>query len=585
LVDLSSGARTMSNDSTASGLVHEGWNHLQSQRPLAAWGSWQRAFKAEPDSAAAKQALATLESASDLPVAARATYRFRQPVDSERRAVWDRAFEGRSDSDLAATADLFGALAAGDPSDAAAWYNRALALAWLGHNTEAVACLDRVVNLEAEHAFDQAVDAWTLAEVLRHGAGAESLADDLRYSFTIPWTPGDTGWLRDEFAELHPVSPPQLSGALEHKSREIEVFEWLDRPSDGVAALQLSSARLPKVLASIYAGQQSLRLSSPRRETLEVVEERLLPLLDDRVRSIRREAVPLPLPFLDAAAWTFRVPVGVEPEQADELRRESIEHYMENEWIHCRRHGLGGRSPLEAAREGSAIARARLTAVVRLREQLGSRPAAVMLYQGYPFDRLRRRLGLDLVYPSSVDRRELASASAEELDELGTSDLDQARLVEAVESAAGLRDDARTARFAALLIARQPAHTVRFDLTAAVAALVRLAMAQGDHGTAIRWIERAKPIADREQARALDVWRAEILARAHQPEEALRVYRELINAGSATAGLALDAALTMLDNGHEHEAQSLLVTARELAQQAGRRSVERRAERMLERLA
>ena len=35
------------------------------------------------------------------------------------------------------------------------------------------------------------------------------------------------------------------------------------------------------------------------------------------------------------------------------------------------------------------------TAVVRLREQVGSRPSARALYQGYPFDRLRRRLGLD----------------------------------------------------------------------------------------------------------------------------------------------------------------------------------------------
>ncbi len=583
MADLSNGARAMSSDSLATGLIHEGWNHLQSQRPLAAWGSWQRALKADPDSAAAKRALATLEAASDLPLAARATYRFRKPIDSERRAVWDRAFEGRTDSDLAATADLFGALAASDPLDAAAWYNRALALAWLGHNGEAVACLDRVVDLEAGHAFDQAVDAWTLAEVLRHGAGAESLADDLRYSFTVPWTPGDTAWLRDEFAELHPISPPQFPGTTEHESRGIEVFEWLDRPLGGQAVRQLNSTRLPKLLASVYAGQQTLRLSSPRRETLEVVEERLLPLLEERGRSIRREAGPLPLPFLDAAAWTFRVPADVEPAVGDQLRRESIEHYMENEWIHCRRQGLNGRSPLEAARERSATARARLTAVVRLREQLGRRPAAVALYQGYPFDRLRRRLGLDLDDPSSVDRQELASASAEELDELGIADLHIARLVEAIESAAGLREDARTARFAVSLIAREPPRVDRIDVTAAVAALVRLGMAEGDHGGAIQWIERAKPLADDEQARALDVWRAEILARTDQPEEALRVYRDLINSGPASAGLALDAGLTMLDNGHEREAQLLLVTARELARQAGRRSVVRRAERLLER--
>ena len=60
------------------------------------------------------------------------------------------------------------------------------------------------------------------------------------------------------------------------------------------------------------------------------------------------------------------------------------------------------RPRLEASR-GDAVARAKLTAVVRLREQLGNRPSALLLYQGYPFDRLRRRLGLELVYPGAVD--------------------------------------------------------------------------------------------------------------------------------------------------------------------------------------
>ena len=42
---------------TSTSLVHEGWDHLRSQRPLAAWASWQRALRVEPDSTAAPQAL------------------------------------------------------------------------------------------------------------------------------------------------------------------------------------------------------------------------------------------------------------------------------------------------------------------------------------------------------------------------------------------------------------------------------------------------------------------------------------------------------------------------------------------------
>ena len=160
---------TSSPNGSSTSLIHEGWNHLTSQRPLAAWGSWQRALRVDPDSVAARQALTALESAADLPVAARTAYRFREPADSAKRAIWDDRMRGQSDQDLHATADLFGRLAAADPTDSAAWYNRGLCLAWMGKNLEAIGCLDRVVSLEAEQAFDLAVDAWTMAEVLRQG--------------------------------------------------------------------------------------------------------------------------------------------------------------------------------------------------------------------------------------------------------------------------------------------------------------------------------------------------------------------------------------------------------------------------------
>ena len=87
-------------DGLSTALIHEGWNHLQSQRPLAAWGSWQRALRADPSSVAAQQALAALESASDLPLAARTAYRFREASDSARRAAWDDRMRGQSEHDL-----------------------------------------------------------------------------------------------------------------------------------------------------------------------------------------------------------------------------------------------------------------------------------------------------------------------------------------------------------------------------------------------------------------------------------------------------------------------------------------------------
>ena len=165
---------------SAKALVHEGWDHLRARRPLAARASWQRALRLGDDTSAAAQAIATLESAADLPAAARTVYRLRPPADAARREAWDDRLRGLAgggagsggglgDADLAAMADAFGRLASAGPPDPAAWYNRALCLAWLGSNREAVTCLARAVELEADPALDRAVEAWTLAELLRQG--------------------------------------------------------------------------------------------------------------------------------------------------------------------------------------------------------------------------------------------------------------------------------------------------------------------------------------------------------------------------------------------------------------------------------
>jgi hypothetical protein len=58
----------------------------------------------------------------------------------------------------------------------------------------------------------------------------------------------------------------------------------------------------------------------------------------------------------------------------------------------------------------------------------------------------------------------------------------------------------------------------------------------------------------------------------------------LIRPDAKGAAIALDAAETMLDNGHRQDAESLLRTARDLAQRSGRRWIERRANQLLEQI-
>ena len=288
----------------------------------------------------------------------------------------------------------------------------------MGRDREAVSCLDQVVALESESHVEGAVDAWTLAEVLRQGGGAEALADDLRYACSFPWDDDDAPALFAMFPEIRRIPTPHDPTRPDAKLADVEVFEWLDRPfleGDGEG---LAASELPRVLATLYLAPGVLRLSSPRVDGLEQAEEKLRLVIGDEVEAVERAAAPLPLPFLDAAIWTVRLPEGHDRADADRWTREVVEAYYEDRWIHLPRQGLDGLSPLAAgknARAGDDAIRAKLTAVVALREQLGARAPSVLLYQGYPFDRLRRRLGLEPVDPGSVDAADLSCAGAAEL--------------------------------------------------------------------------------------------------------------------------------------------------------------------------
>lgn len=577
---------TIQNESEAArALVHEGWNHLMSQRPLAAWGTWQRALRVAPDAAAARSALATLESAPELPLAARKTYRFRQPRDPARRARWDALLRSAPLEELDAAADVFAELAREAPDDVEAWYNRGLCLAWRGRDREAVSALDRVVALEADHNQESAVEAWTLAEILRQGGGAETLADDLRYACGFSWEDDDTHILPLRFPEIRRIPTPRDPTDHGSATPDLEVLEWLDRPFPAIAPESASASELPRVLATVYITPGSIRLSSPRVDGLEEAEEKLRLLIGHDARAAERAAAPLPLPFLDAAVWTVRFPEGRDQADAERWSREVVEDYYENRWIHRPRQGLDGLSPLAAARNaraGDDAARAKLSAVIRLREQLGSRPSSTVLYQGYPFDRLRRRLGLEPIDPASVDSADLSCANLWEIQALDPGEMEDQPLVDAFLSALGLGDDELIVTLARALLDRRPEGLQRVSAPDLVAALVRLEMRMERPDAALKWIDQAEPLADDNERRTLQTWRAEILARSDRPDESAAIYRALLDESPDDAALALDGAETLLDNLHVDQARPFLNTAIRLAGPLGLRGVASRAARHLE---
>jgi hypothetical protein len=560
----------------ALALIHEGWDHLQHQRPLAAWASWRRALRLSPEHPAAMKALDVLANAGDLPEAARSEYRFLTPVGEGRRSRWDAQFRGRNLEDLSVAAGTFAILGDDDPTDGRARFNQGLCLAWLGRNLEAVDALDRAVQVLATDEPGVAIDAWTLAEVLRQGGGAESIADDLSHIVTMTWTPGDDpAAFLDQRPEIHPVPNPIDPSTGQPRLTEARLYEWLDAPDSNPIRIGATVIRSPRML----------RFSGTDPSFLEEARAEVLRLAGDRVASDEIQATPLPFAFLDVAIWAIRLKADTSEDERALLSRSAVERYYEGPWTRRPRHALDGRSPIEAGRlasGGDPIARAKLSAVVRLREQLGARPSSALLYQGYPFDRLRRRLGLEPADPDAVDPTDPSSMSAAELDRLDPTAMDDHALADAYESAAALGDDARTARFADNLAARDPAAMTRLDITALFATLVRHALSLGDPDLALHRVDQAQAV-DRAlrggaDHRKFETWRAEILARSGRPDASSLVYRNLLGRSPADAALALDAAETLLDNGFEDQARELARLAAEVARESGDAEIAERAE-------
>ncbi|MDX2039062.1 MAG: tetratricopeptide repeat protein [Isosphaeraceae bacterium] len=564
----------IASDSPALSLVHEGWNHLRRGRPLAARASWLRAARSETSRVAAEEAIAALDGSPDLPGLARIEIRLRAPASGSIRLAWDRSFHGEAADRLGAVAEAFGRVVEATPDDADAWFNLALGLAWQGRNLEAVDALEESVRLDAASRHDLACSAWSLAELLRQGGGAESIADDLSYSARLTGAataaPELVRWL-----ESRPSLVPARLPAVADRP---PVLAWLGEE------IGLDRPPTRRILAYVFRSPGSLELSSPDATALEPLREQIESIAGE---SMRREAKPLPLSMLDAAVFAIDIPNDADPEERPRRLRSAVESWYENHWINRPRQGLGGRTPLEASRlvATDPVLAVELSAVVAFREQLGDRPSVVDLYRGYPFDRLRRRLGLPTVAPSeTLDPDDPTCMSEAELDRLDPSTLEPLRLAEAFGSALAFGIDDRAGRFARRLLEGDRSALRWVDRRSLFALLVRESMREGDPEEALSLLEQAVAI-DQGYGGADSVvfstWRAEVLARDDRPGESLATYRRLLESNPDDAERALDAAESLLDQGHHDEARELAEEAQARAERVGDRRVATLAARML----
>lgn len=588
-------------ESEALSLVQQGWSELQRQRPLAAWACWQQALRVRPDDPAASQALEVLASAADLPAAARETYRLRAPESESARQRWNQTLQGADLGQLEPASEAFADLFDADPTDASARYNQALALAWQGRQVEAIRALDDVVHLQSRSNPEAAERAWVLAEVLRQGAGAESLADDINEGLTISWTEADgdpralaaPGLIREVASPVEPAEGPESGSTL-------RVFEWLDRPMpDPERGASLEVPDVPRVFATLILAAESLRLFAPRRGAGEAIEAALAKSpLDLKGRLIDPETTPLTLRLLDADALAFRLPEGLDPETRQRLSRESIEHYYEHTWLLQPRFGLSTEREdefldeppaaprvLDAARlvvSGDPVARVKLSAVVRLREQLSARPRVALLYGGYPFDRLRRRLGLEPEHAGASAPEDVTAMSVRELEGLDPSALDNSTLLDAFRSARGLQRKAVTSRFLGVLLERNPS-VLRRDEEVSSFLLKALDPQGADVDQAL---DQMDVLTDHSALYRL--WKARFQVQCDRLDEALETYRAFLDEHPDDASAAVEAAefarSVMGDPEFPDAARELAVEALERAGRTGDAVSAWQAQRVLDRI-
>jgi tetratricopeptide (TPR) repeat protein len=512
---------------------------LKLRRPIAAHAALKIAHRCRPSDDLQKGLEDLFGEPSHLPAAARKDYVLKSPHPSShasRLAAWERARALASSGKLIDLQRGFEQLTNEIPEDASAWYNVALARAWLGENARALEALDRYVQLEPDEA--RAGAAWAMAEVLRFGQGMEDEADYVEHHATME--------LRDAqrfFAFLQQWEQERrLTGVQIRPEESLVTAVVLDKPT-GIATGGggPQNARLGAFLMVVGP---VVRLSHTNPETLERVlgefQERAGPAVTQA--AVRRG----PATFNDVLNDALIFPLNT-TDQAEVAQRvrEHVQSYFEETWVHRPLRSLGQVPPIDAA--GHAVLRKKLIGVVQVLQD-----CAQGQVEAYDFDRLRRKLGLitapapSAAGPAAV---EPSAMSAAELAALVPESLSDEQLEAAYQAAQKLDARDLAGRFAGALVARPP-RPERPDRYPWYSFLVQSALSENNLDAALdRVNEGEKADCEHNEGRRrneYELWRGRVLTKRGDTSEAVDAFQRLIERVPANLRFRSTAAEAML---------------------------------------
>ena len=512
---------------------------LKMNRPVAMHAALKLANRLVPGAQELQQALeGYFGENSPLPTTARRDYTFQSPANlpAARKAAWDQALEKAATGKLTDAAKAFWEQTEADNSNAAAWYNLALARIWLGDNRGGIDALDRYVTLETDET--KAAEAWALAEVLRQGHGMGDVADVIEYSIMY---------------QIRDPKPIQLIlQNWQDQRRMIVIRAGENEPLVSLLILEKvtsltadpTTAPPPHLAAYFVLINDRVRIWHTNRESLDKVRDELRQGGPSLVESPMAQA---PANFNDILAEALVFPVNA-PDKAfaEERVRQQMARYFEEVWLHRPLKTLNGVPPLDAAGHGTL--RKKVRGVVQFLSDVAERSG-----QPYDFDRLRRKLGLiaDAPAPAAATGTDVTTYGAAELAALQPDQLSVEQLEQAFQAAMKLDARELAGRFGKALIGQPtPAGRDRYPV---FNHLVASALAAGDSDAALNFLNEGEK-ADCEQNEGkrrndYELRRGQIHAKRGEAETAQDVFDRLIARVPSELKFRSSAAEAMLSAG------------------------------------
>ena len=296
---------------------------------------------------------------------------FEQAMSWARDGLWDSA------------AAAFELLSADRAASHAADHNLGLCRLWLGDVGAAVAALRRWIAREGP--TTRAVDLEIVCQLIDESTDKEPIEE-----VQLTWQLRD----RSALSRILEREATIVAGEKRHvdpeddESPEVACFHWLDRPRIE-ARTGLARQEIPLIQADVLVG--------PDTVVLEAHDDGRLNGLIDRFAALAGSSVPPAHPRTKvigqvdrtehAMSWHWYLPPDLPDREKRRLAHEQVAHLMTTVWPETPLKQLGGRSPVQAGRDGNS--EVPLRATVLILEFTGDR-----LGDEVDWTRLRTRLSI-----------------------------------------------------------------------------------------------------------------------------------------------------------------------------------------------